>query len=73
MDAAGTDLHAAELVLEIPDLVAEAGRDLELELGGGGVHLLGQLADQRAGVDDRAASHDGVATDAQAAERYGAP
>src|SRR6201986_1212624 len=43
-DAGG--LHAAELVFELADLVAEAGGDLELELGGGRVHLLGELLDQ---------------------------
>src|ERR1700759_2058993 len=43
-DAGG--LHAAELVFELADLVAEADGDLELELGGGRVHLLGELLDQ---------------------------
>ena len=28
-------MHAAQLVLEVADLVAEAGRDFELQLGGG--------------------------------------
>ena len=44
LDAGG--VHAAQLVLEVADLVAEAGRDLELQLGGGRVHLLGELGDQ---------------------------
>jgi hypothetical protein len=39
-------LHAAEFVLEFLDLVADAGGDLELQLGRGGVHLVGELADQ---------------------------
>ena len=43
-DAGG--VHAAELGLELADLVAEAGGQLELQLRGGGVHLLGQLGDQ---------------------------
>src|SRR5690348_3065649 len=40
-------LHPAEFAFEFLDLVAEAGRGLELELRGGRVHLLGELADQR--------------------------
>src|SRR5580693_3302470 len=44
LDAGG--VHAAQFMLEDADLVAEAGRDLELQLGGGRVHLLGELADQ---------------------------
>ena len=43
-DAGG--VHAAQFVLEVPDLVAEPGRDFELQLGGGRVHLLGELGDQ---------------------------
>src|ERR1700722_10894170 len=43
-DAGG--VHAAQLVLQVADLVAEAGRDLELKLSGGRVHLLGELSDQ---------------------------
>src|SRR5690606_3451124 len=34
-------LHVAEFALELLDLVAEAGGELELEVGGGLVHLLG--------------------------------
>src|SRR5580693_3713600 len=44
LDAGG--VHAAELLLELSDFVAEAGGNLEMELGGGGVHLIGQLGDQ---------------------------
>ena len=43
-DAGG--VHAAQLVLQIADLIAEAGRDLELKLSGSRVHLLGELGDQ---------------------------
>src|ERR1700676_3642728 len=39
-------LHTAELLLELADFVTEAGGDFEMKLGGGGVHLLGQLGDQ---------------------------
>src|SRR5580704_10988011 len=39
-------LHAAQFVLQFPDLVAEPRGDLELQLGRCRVHLLGQLADQ---------------------------
>ena len=39
-------MHAAELGLELADLVAEPGCHLELQLRGRGVHLLGELADQ---------------------------
>ena len=40
-------LHSPEFVLEVLDLVPDPGGDLELQLGGGRVHLLGQLTDQR--------------------------
>ena len=36
-------LHAAQLALELLDLVADAGGRLELQLRGGRVHLLGEL------------------------------
>src|SRR6266496_4182592 len=39
-------LHAAQLVLELPDLVPDPGGDLELQLRGRGVHLLGELGDE---------------------------
>src|SRR5690606_17171357 len=39
-------LHVAEFALELLDLVAEAGGELELEVGGGLVHLLGHLLDE---------------------------
>src|SRR5215831_14861116 len=39
-------LHAAQLVLEFLDLVAEPRGQLELQLSGRGVHLLGQLGDE---------------------------
>src|ERR1700726_1455510 len=39
--------HSAQLALELLDLVAEAGRGLELQLRGGRVHLVTELADQR--------------------------
>jgi hypothetical protein len=45
LDAGG--LHAAELVLEFLDLVADPGRHLELKLRRGGVHLVGELLDDR--------------------------
>ena len=38
--------HAAQLLLEVADLVAQARSDLELQLGGGGSHLLAELLDQ---------------------------
>src|SRR6185437_9610870 len=44
-DARG--LHAAQLVLELFDLVPDPGRYLELELRGGYVHLVGELGYQR--------------------------
>src|SRR5215831_9728750 len=40
-------LHAAQFVLELLDLVPQPRRDLELKLGGGDVHLLGELLDER--------------------------
>src|SRR5262249_44429904 len=40
-------LHAAELVLEVLDLVPDPGGDLELQLRGGRVLLLGELTDRR--------------------------
>src|ERR1700678_4278012 len=40
-------LHSSQLVLELLDLVADSGRDLELKLRRGGVHLVGQLLDDR--------------------------
>src|SRR6516225_3664770 len=40
-------LHAAEFVLQFLDLVPEPGRDLELQLRRGGVHLVGELLDER--------------------------
>ena len=36
-----------KLAAEVLDLVAEPGGHLELQLGRGGVHLLGELPDQR--------------------------
>src|SRR5580693_2423440 len=39
-------LHAPQLVLELTDLVPQPGRHLELQLGRGHVHLLGELLDQ---------------------------
>src|SRR5262249_51284751 len=39
-------LHAAKLLLELPDLVPEPGGELELQLGRRGVHLIGQRCDQ---------------------------
>src|SRR5690349_20631095 len=40
-------LHSPEFVLEVLDLVSDPGGNLELQLRGGRVHLLGQLTDQR--------------------------
>src|SRR5579875_1943658 len=40
-------LHAAQLVLEILDLISQPCGHLELQLGSGGMHLVGQLGDQR--------------------------
>jgi hypothetical protein len=40
-------LHRAELLLELVDLVAKSGRELELQLGGRGMHLILQLLDQQ--------------------------
>src|SRR5215470_6541940 len=37
-------LHAAQLLLELADLVPQPGGDLELQLRRGRVHLLGELA-----------------------------
>src|SRR4051794_40478695 len=39
--------HLPQLLLEVADLVPEAGSELELELAGRGLHLVGQLLDQR--------------------------
>src|SRR5260370_14064746 len=39
-------LHAAQLVLELLDLVADPRGDLDLQLGRGGVHLVGELGDE---------------------------
>src|ERR1035441_7452542 len=39
-------LHAAQFVLQVLDLVADPGGDLKLQLGRGGVHLIGELLDQ---------------------------
>ena len=38
--------HLAQFLLEVADLVAQACCELELELFGGGVHLLAQLTDK---------------------------
>ena len=38
--------HAAQLLLQLADLVAQPGGELELQLGGGRVHLVGELLDQ---------------------------
>src|SRR5580693_5953002 len=57
--AGGSDagrLHAAQLALELLDLVPDPGRHLELELRRGRVHLLGELADQRDEVAARGAA-----------------
>src|SRR5258708_32803232 len=43
-DAGG--LHAAQFLLELPDLVPESCRELELKLGRRRVHLVGQHRDQ---------------------------
>src|SRR5215831_6426910 len=48
-------LHAAQFVLELLDLVPQPRRDLELQLGGGGVHLVGELLDERHQVAARRA------------------
>src|SRR5215831_8222815 len=45
LDAGG--LHAAEFVFEVLDLIPDSGGDLELQLGRGGMHLVGELPDQR--------------------------
>src|SRR5215469_17937761 len=39
-------LHAAKLVLQVPDLIANPGGQLELKLGRCRVHLLGELGDE---------------------------
>src|SRR5680860_1295349 len=39
-------LHPAQLLLQVADLVAQSGGELELKLAGGGVHLVAQLLDQ---------------------------
>src|SRR5262245_66161746 len=44
-DARG--LHAAQLLLKFLDLVPEPRGDLELQFRGCGVHLLGELGDER--------------------------
>src|SRR3954454_18208457 len=38
--------HAAQLLLELTDLIAQPRSQLELQLSGGGVHLVGQLLDE---------------------------
>ena len=45
--------HPAQLALEVGDLVAVAGRELERQLGGGGVHRVGEVVDQRGEVGRR--------------------
>src|SRR5258708_1480584 len=49
-------LHSPELTLEVLDLVADPGGDLELQLSGGHVHLLGELLDERDEVAARRAA-----------------
>src|SRR5829696_7355868 len=39
--------HLPQLLLEVADLVTETSGELELQLGGRGPHLVGQLLDQR--------------------------
>ena len=43
-------LHAAKLVLELADLIADPRGKLELKLRCRGMHLLGELGDQRCQV-----------------------
>src|SRR5690606_21778970 len=43
-DAGG--VHAAQLLLQVGDLVAEPGGELELQVAGRGEHLVGQLLDE---------------------------
>src|SRR3954454_4857574 len=38
--------HLAELALEVGDLVAQPRGELELQLGGGGLHLVGEVLDE---------------------------
>ena len=38
--------HGAQLLLQVPDLVAQPGRQLEVQVLGGGVHLGGELGDE---------------------------
>src|SRR3954454_20800450 len=40
-------IHGAELLLELADLVAEPGGELELQLGSRGMHLVLQLLDEQ--------------------------
>src|SRR5690625_1496256 len=39
-------VHATQFLLELRYLVAQAGRQLELQLRGGGMHLVTELLDQ---------------------------
>src|SRR5687767_14497747 len=39
-------VHPSELLLELVDLVAQAGGELEVQLAGGVVHLVRELLDQ---------------------------
>src|SRR5690349_7282867 len=44
--AARSRQHLAQFLLQVGYLIAETGRELELELGGGRLHLVGELADE---------------------------
>src|SRR5690348_15463950 len=49
-------LHSPQLVLEVLDLIPDPGGHLELQLGRGGMHLIGELTDQRDQVTTRLAA-----------------
>src|SRR5690349_21299789 len=51
--------HLAELLLEVTDLVAEAGGDLELQVGGSLLHLVGEGLDELGEVGGRDAGRVG--------------
>ena len=65
--------HLAQFLLEVADLVAQACCELELELFGGGVHLLAQLTDKVGEVLRGKPRLEYLLMSASAASREGTP
>ena len=63
-------VHPSELLLELGDLVAEPGRELELQLGGGRPHLVVELLDQVGQRGPREVAYAGAANGAIACEGF---